>query len=301
MDTHGEARSWLGPVLMCLAGLCFAMLDTVTKYLAAYYPLTQVIGLRYAAQAAVLVFVFMPRMGLRALRAHSYPLQLLRGLCLFGASMLVINGFARLPLTETSAILFLAPMIVTLLSGLLLKEKAGPMEWLAVCCGFVGVLIIARPGGGLLTWAVLFPIGTAVCYALYQILTRMTRGSEHPVTSNLYTGLVGTVALLPVMPFVWQPMLWTHLALVAGGGAIGALGHMVITKALSYAPAASLTPYSYFQLVFVAFLGWQVFGAVPDLLSWVGILVIVAGGLMISVRRLLHYGSTKFHSIKRLR
>src|SRR5690606_31673367 len=162
---------------------------------------------------------------------HSYPLQLLRGLCLFGASMLVINGFARLPLTETSAILFLAPMIVTLLSGLLLKEKAGPMEWLAVGCGFVGVLIIARPGGGLLPWA--------------------------------------------------------QLALVAGAGAIGALGHMVITKALSYAPAASLTPYSYFQLVFVAFLGWQVFGAVPDLLSWLGILVIVAGGLMISVRRLL--------------
>src|SRR5690606_34559696 len=105
--------------------------------------------------------------------------QLLRGLCLFGASMLVINGFARLPLTETSAILFLSPLIVTLLSGLLLKEKARRMDWLAVCCGFAGVLIIARPGGGLLTWAILFPIGTAVCNALYQILTRSTRSSEH--------------------------------------------------------------------------------------------------------------------------
>lgn len=301
MDTQGDARPWLGPALMCLAGLCFAFLDTATKYLAEFYPLTQVIWARYAGQTVVLALVFAPRMGWRVLHAHSYPLQLLRGLCLFGASMLVINGFARLPLTETSAILFLAPLIVTLLSGLLLKEKARRMDWVAVCCGFAGVLIIARPGGGLLTWAILFPIGTAVCNALYQILTRSTRASEHPVTSNLYTGMVGAVVLLPAMPYVWQPMSWIDLLLVGGAGCIAATGHMVITKALSYSPAATLGPYSYFQLVFVAFLGWQVFGTVPDAVSWIGILVIAAGGLMISVRRVLQYGSSKFHSIKRLR
>ncbi|MER1969003.1 DMT family transporter [Castellaniella sp. GW247-6E4] len=301
MDIQGDARPWLGPVLMCLAGLCFAMLDSATKYLAAFYPLTQIVWGRYAAQTLLLALVFAPRMGWSLFHAHSYPLQLLRGLCLFSASILVINGFARLPLTETSAILFLAPLIVTLLSGALLKEKARRMDWVAVCCGFAGVLIIARPGGGLLTWAILFPVGAAVCNALYQIVTRSTRSSEHPVTSNLYTGMVGTALLLPVMPAVWMPMLWTDLLLVGGSGCIAAVGHLVITKALSYSPAAALGPYSYFQLVFVAALSWMIFGTLPDAVSWIGILVIATGGLMISVRRLLQYGSSKFHSRKRLR
>jgi len=301
MDTQGEARPWLGPALMCLASLLFAILDTTTKYLAAFYPLTQIVWARYTAQTVLLILVFAPGMGWRLFHAHSYPMQLLRGLCLFAASMLVINGFARLPLTETSAILFLAPLIVTLLSGLVLKEKARRMDWVAVCCGFAGVLVIARPGGGLLTWAILFPIGTAVCNALYQIVTRSTRGSEHPVTSNVYTGMVGAFVLMPVMPAVWQPMDWADLLLVIGAGLVAAIGHLVITKALSYAPAAALSPYSYFQLVFVAVLSWLVFHAVPDAVSWVGILVIAAGGLMISVRRLLQYGSSKFHSRKRLR
>lgn len=300
MNTQGEAPPWLGPLLMCLASLCFAFLDTATKYLAASYPLTQIVWARYTAQALLLALVFGPRMGWSVLHAHSYPLQMLRGLCLFGASMLVINGLARLPLTETTAILFLSPLIVTLLSGVVLKEKARRMDWIAVSCGFAGVLIIARPGGGLLTWAILFPIGTAICNALYQIVTRSTRASEHPITSNLYTGMIGSVVLMPAMPYVWQPMAAVDLLLVGGAGCIAAIGHLVITKALSCAPAAALGPYSYFQLAFVAVLGWLVFGAIPDAMSWIGIVVIAVGGLMISMRRLLQYGSSKFHSIKRL-
>ncbi|MFA7439032.1 DMT family transporter [Castellaniella sp.] len=296
MDTPGEARPWLGPVLMCLVSLFFALLDAATKYLAADYPLTQVVWFRYVVQTAVLALVFLPRIGLSLLHTHSPLLQLLRGLSLCGASILAINGLARLPLAETSAILFMAPLIVTLLSGLILKEKASRMDWAAIGLGFVGVLIIVRPGGGLMTWAVFFPMGAAACNACYQVVTRFTRVAEHPVTSNLYTGAIGTAVLLPLMPYVWQPMAATDVLIVCAAGAIGATGHLLFTKALSVSSVVVLSPYSYFQLMFASVLGWTIFETVPDAMSWLGILVIAAGGLMISLGRLVQRGAARLHS-----
>lgn len=288
-----ETRAWLGPALMCLTSLFFAVLDALVKYLALSYPLTQIVWMRYIAQTVLLVLIFAPHMGWRLLHAHSMRLQLVRGLCLLGASLLVINGLSRLPLTETTAILFIAPLVVTVLSGLLLKEPARRMDWIAVMFGFAGVLIIARPGGGLLTWAILFPMGTAVCNALYQIVTRSARSSEHPATSNLYTGIVGVVVLAPAMPAVWMPMAWVDVAVIAIAGSVAALGHLLITKALEYSPAAALGPYSYTQLIWATALGWLAFSAVPDAMSWLGILVIAAGGLLLSIHRLLRTRSSK--------
>jgi drug/metabolite transporter (DMT)-like permease len=298
MDPQGEAPPWLGPVLMCLASLCFVILDTTTKHLALSYPLMQVVWGRYTAQTLLLLLAFAPRMGWRVLHVNRHSMQLLRGCFLLGASMLMINALARLPLTETTAIVFMAPLVVTLLSGLVLKEKARRLDWVAVCCGFAGVLIIARPGGGLLTWAILFPLGTAICNACYQIVTRFSRSSEHPVTTNVYTGLVGAVVLLPVMPLVWQPMAWGDTLLLIGAGGIAAAGHLTLTRALACSSAAALGPYSYVQLIFAAVLGLIVFGAMPDAMSWLGIMVIAAGGLVLSLRRLYQFGNSKLNSIK---
>lgn len=292
-NPQAEARAWLGPTLMCLTSLFFALLDALVKYLALSYPLTQIVWARYVAQTVLLILVFAPHMGWRLLHAHSLPLQLVRGLCLLGASLLVINGLSRLPLTETTAILFIAPLVVTIFSGLLLKEHARRMDWIAVFFGFAGVLIIARPGGGLLTWAILFPMGTAVCNALYQVVTRSARSSEHPVTSNLYTGMIGMAVLAPAMPVVWMPMAWVDVLVVGIAGSVAALGHLLITKALEYSPAAALGPYSYTQLIWATALGWLVFGAVPDAMSWLGILVIAAGGLLLSIHRLIHSHTSK--------
>lgn len=288
-----EARAWIGPVLMCLTSLLFAVLDALIKYLALRYPLTQIVWARYVAQTVLLVLMFAPYMGWRLLHAHSLRLQLVRGLCLLGASLLVINGLSRLPLTETTAILFIAPLVVTVFSGLLLKEPARRMDWIAVLFGFAGVLIIARPGSGLLTWAILFPMGTAVCNALYQIVTRSARSSEHPATSNLYTGIIGVLVLAPAMPVVWMPMAWMDILVVGLAGSIAALGHLLITKALEYSPAAALGPYSYTQLIWAAALGWLAFSTVPDAMSWLGILVIAAGGLLLSIHRLFRSRTSK--------
>lgn len=287
MDVNRPARVWLGPLLMCTACLFFAVLDTGTKYLTAGYPVIQLVWVRYTAQALAVFLIFQPRMGRKLFRTRRYGVQLFRGLCLCGGSVLVVNGLARLPLAETTAIVFMAPVLITLLSGLVLKEKARRLDWVAVACGFAGVLIIARPGGGLLTWAILFPVGTAVCNACYQIVTRFSRSSEHPATSNLYTGLIGALMLTPWGYMAWEPMAWFDLLLLIGLGTVAALGHLIMTQALMYAPAATLGPYSYTQIFWATLLGWLAFSSVPDSVSRLGMLIIAVGGLLLSFAPLL--------------
>jgi drug/metabolite transporter (DMT)-like permease len=298
MSNPTRAQNWQGPVLMCIASLFFALLDTGTKYLAAGHPLMQIVWLRYAAQTLAIVAIFMPRMGVRLYDAHSFALQGFRGLCLCCGSVLVINGLAQLPLAEATAIVFLAPVMVTLLSGLLLKEKARTADWVAVGCGFAGVLIIARPGGGLLTWAILFPIGAATTNAIYQIVTRISRQSENAATSNFYTGLVGALVLMPWGIAEWAPLPLPDLFLVFAVGTVAAVGHLTITYALLRASAASLSAYSYSQIGWATLLGWGVFMAIPDPVAWVGMLVIALGGLLLSVPGLMRLAA---RTVTRLR
>lgn len=289
MQPRIPAPPWIGPALMCAASLMFAILDTGAKYLAASYPPLQIVWLRYAVQTLAIMALFGFHMGTRLYEAHSYGLQLFRGLCLCGGSTLVVLGLVHLPLAEATAVVFLAPVLITLLSGLLLKEKARPMDWVAVACGFSGVLIIARPGGGLLTWAILFPFAAAFCNAGYQLVTRSSRSSEHPATSNFYTGLVGALVLFPLGgPFSWSPMSWPDLFLLIGLGVIAAVAHLTITHALMRTSAASLGAYNYTQIFWAVLLGWLAFSMMPDAMSWLGILVIAAGGLMLSAPRLVH-------------
>lgn len=292
MTTRQHSPAWLGPALMCGASLCFAMLDAGTKYLAAHYPLLQIVWVRYIAQTIAVVLIFGPRMRLQLFEAHNYGIQLFRGLCLCTGSILAINALARLPLAETTAIIFLAPVLITILSGLLLKEKARSMDWLAVTCGFAGVLIIARPGGGLLTWAILFPLGCALANAFYQLVTRFTRSSEHVATSNFYTGLIGTLALTPWGMGAWTSMETLDFILLLGVGGIASIGHLTISYALLHASAASLGPYSYLQIFWATLLGWLAFGVMPDAIAWIGILVIALGGLAVSVPQVREMGAS---------
>lgn len=272
---------------MCAASLFFALLDTGTKYLVADYPVMQIVWLRYVAQTLAIVAIFGASMGRRLYEAHSFALQGFRGLCLCAASILFINGLALLPLAEATAIVFLAPIIVTLLSGLLLREKARRLDWLAVVCGFVGVIIIARPGSNLFTWAILFPMGAAATSALYQIITRFSRSSEHAATSNFYTGLVGALLLTPFGLSEWMPMRLSDLLLLCTLGTVAAVAHIAITYALLRSPAASLGGYNYSQIGWATLLGWGVFLAIPDAIAWIGIFVIALGGMLLTVPQLM--------------
>jgi len=166
------------------------------------------------------------------------------------------------------------------MSVLFLKEKVEPARWIAILCGFIGVLVIIRPGSSVFTWAALFPLANAVAFASYQILTRRLSGLESPYTSIFYAGLIGTLLLSATLPYVWvRPQNGLQMTLFVLTGALGGLSHLILIKAYAYAPASRLAPFSYTQLIWVATIGYLVFGDFPDTWSLVGIGILMASGL----------------------
>jgi len=174
-----------GIALMLLATLLFAGHDALSKYLSGFYPIVMIVWARYLVHTLLMGALFLPRTGLRVLRSQRPLLQVLRGLCLLGTSILFNSGLMYIPLAEATAVNFLAPLLVTALSVWLLGERVSLGQWLAVSLGFVGVLVIVHPGSAFFAPPILFPFGSALCFCGYQLLTRKLAEVDSPTTSNL--------------------------------------------------------------------------------------------------------------------
>jgi drug/metabolite transporter (DMT)-like permease len=255
-------------------------MDTLAKFLLRSYPLPPLIFARYAVHTLLMLMLLAPRMGLDLLRTRRPGLQVMRGLLLVGSTGLFYLALRYLPLAEAAAITFVAPVMVTALSGPMLKERVGPRQWAAVTLGFIGVLVIIRPGGGMLSYASVFPLITALLFALYQIMTRKLAGRENPFTTLFFTALVGTLAASLMLPFSWQTPSLTQAGLMVAIGCLGGLGHFLLIRAVEIASPTALAPFIYTQLVWSTLLAFVAFGEFPDLVSLLGMLVIIAAGLL---------------------
>ena len=188
-------------------------------------------------------------------------------------------------MAEFTAIVMLTPVMVTLLAAWLLKERVTRWRWALVAGGFVGVLIVIRPGSGLFGWAVLLPLAAACCYAAFQVLTRRLSVLESPYTTHFWTGLIGWLCLSAVLPAggidpfaAWQAATPGQLGLLLAIGLMGTVGHLLLIFALGMAPTSTLMPFAYSQIAVAAAVGWWVFGAVPDGWAWLGMGVVAACG-----------------------
>ncbi len=261
----------------------FSVGDLMAKYLTRFYPIALIVWARFAFHLLLVVVVLGPRYGRSLVRTTRLGAQALRGLLLAFGSVFFVSALKYMPLAETTAIAYLAPLLVTLMSVVFLKEKVELARWIAVFCGFVGVLTIIRPGTNVFTWAVLLPIGNAISFASYQILTRRLAGLESPYTSIFYAGLVGMALMSFVLPSVWTPpQSALHAALFVGIGTLGGFGHLILIKAYDHAPASRLAPFSYSQLIWVAAIGFLAFGDFPDAWSLLGIAILIASGIYIA-------------------
>ncbi|CAM5347285.1 EamA/RhaT family transporter OS=Stutzerimonas stutzeri OX=316 GN=CXK95_05270 PE=4 SV=1 [Stutzerimonas stutzeri] len=267
-----------GVLLILLSGLLLASHDGLAKHLSGLYPVFLVIWARYIAQTVLMTLLFVPRMGPRVLRTRRPGAQLLRGLSLVGVSLLFINGLHYIPLAEATAVIFLTPVLVTIASALL-GERIGRSQWIALGFGLLGVLIIVRPGSALFTPAALLPLGAALSFTLYQLVTRRLAGTEHPVTSNYLTSLVGCVVLSGLVLLNWRTPTLHDAALMAALGGMAMLGHLLLTQAFRYASAAMLAPFTYGQIVFAGIVGFFAFGHAPDGGALLGMAIIIASGL----------------------
>lgn len=282
-----ETAAPLSAILFVAAStVVFSTFETSAKYVvvAGVAPLF-VAWVRYVVHVIAVLVFYRAWTNPRALLPRNYPMQILRAFCLFGATLFTFLALQTLQLAESVSIFFAAPMLITALAGPLLGEWAGWRRWLAVAGGFIGVLIIVRPGLGVLSIGHVYAFANMVSYACYAILTRRLGASESAQSMIFVSGLAPVILLAPLVPFYASlPTDPVVIGVFLMLGVLGAGGHLLFILAYSRAEATALAPVSYLQMVWSIALGWLVFGDFPDRWVLTGAAIIIASGLYIAQR-----------------
>ena len=272
-----------GMLLMLTTVMLFTCMDAIAKYLSRFYPVNMILWSRFLTHVLLFLAIVVPQRGLAGLRTARMSLQFLRGLLLSGASFCFVTAITYMPLAEATAIAFLAPVLLTVLAAVFLKERVETGRWVAIVFAFGGVLLIIRPGSDVFTWAALLPLLNAAFFATYQVMTRRLSDQDSQYAMVFYPGLVGLIvfSLILVLPAgVWvTPRDPWHLLLLGAGGLLGASSHLIMIRAFTLAPASRLAPFSYTQLIWVTAMGYFAFGNFPDRWSLAGITVLLASGV----------------------
>jgi len=274
-----------GVVLQLCALFFFAAIDAVGKDLAQTFSLPLLVWARYTIHCLLMLIFLAPSMRLRLVSTRRPLIHVVRALLLVLVSLLALAALRIMPLAETTAIFLVGPFMVALLAARFLGETVGLRRWLAIVIGGAGALMIARPGGAVSLAGVLIVLVAALSYAIYQVQTRQLAATENSFTMLFYTALTGTVVMSLSLPWFWSgPMPSAREALlIASLGVGGGIGHFLVTRAFHHAPASTLSPLTYAQLIWATLLGWLVFGQFPDPLSVLGMLIIAGAGLFIAL------------------
>ncbi|MSP48074.1 MAG: DMT family transporter [Alphaproteobacteria bacterium] len=272
-------RPLTGIALMLAAMAMYMITDTIAKYLTDEVSPVQIVWSRYIFYVLYLAPIVLWR-GVRRTVATARPAaHVWRSAAMLLSGTCFTISLAHLDLAFAITVAFVSPLFVTALSMVFLGEHVGPRRWAAVVVGFLGVLLVIRPGADFSSWSLL-PILSAFLWAISLILTRRT-GGDHPLTTLTYTTIVGLVgASIMVVPF-WGWPSWQAWALMAFAAAWNLIGLTVMIRAFRHAPASTLAPFSYSQMLWSTLLGWAVFGNIPDLFTYIGGGIIVASGVYV--------------------
>ncbi len=264
--------------------LCFSTLDSIVKSLATSYPIPFLVWVRWGVQTLALLLWWGPQLKGGLFTTRKLPVQLFRGVMLVGSSFLFMSALRFLPLAEATALNYSTPVIVTLMAAMVLHERLTRASIGFVLAGVAGMLLIVRPGGEVFQGASLLALGSALCYSVFQILTR-TVVNDDPRVSLFYPALVGTLLATVFLPLVEMPrnVAVFDMALLVAGALVGTMGHFMFILAFRRGAVSALTPFTYFQIVFATLIGWVLFGAFPDLWALAGMAIIAGSGLLITL------------------
>lgn len=278
---HGDVAR--GVRAMAAGVAVFSVHDMVGKVVVEDYPVVQMLAIRSGIALSILVVIAVTRGGMPPLPRAAVPAHVVRLVAMLGAIFLFFTALRQLPLANATAIAFGAPFVMLALSGPILGERVPGRAWAAVAAGFVGVLIIVKPGAHVQP-AALLAVGASLCYALGMLTTRRL-GRTESVFSMLFWMIAGQFVLaVAVMPFVWQPVEGRHWPLLAGLAVLNLLGQLGLVRAFSLAPPSAVAPFEYTALLWAALLGFVVFGDVPSVRLWVGAAVIIGAGTYVTLR-----------------
>jgi drug/metabolite transporter (DMT)-like permease len=278
---HGSTS---GILLIIAATQIVPFMDGFAKYLSPRYSPWQLTWARFIVHLFVLAPVVLVKFGPRRLWPHKPMLQIARGAFLTVATVLFFAAIATIPIADALALLFGYPLLVTVLSPFVLGEKVAPRSWIAVAIGFVGILVILRPGFIALEWGSVFSLAAGAAYSAYFLATRRLSGTAHPLVTLAYTAVFGAVALTLGAPAYWVTPSIEDLPFLAGIGLSAAAGHFLLILAFERAPASVLAPFGYAEIVMATAIGYFFFGDFPDRWTWIGIAIVAASGTYVLVR-----------------
>jgi len=277
---------------MLLSVALLPIMDGFAKAMSGTFLVAQLVFARFFFQSMVIVPIAFWRNGAEMRHLSHLPLQIARGVCILSATGLFFTAIVTMPIADALALLFVAPLIVTALSPFVLNEPVGVRRWLAVIVGFIGALVILRPGIGVLQPGALLALGAGLCFAVYVLLTRKLSHAAPPLVTLSITSLIGVAVTAVMMPFVWITPSAEELAMFAAMGVIGAVGHYLMIRAYEQAPASVLAPFGYGEIVMAVIIGYVWFDDFPDMPTWVGIAILAVSGIYISVRESKKRGKT---------
>jgi len=259
-------------------------MDGFAKYLSADLPVLQITWARYFFTVAFtlpFMFFFFRK---NLVWTEKPKLQFIRGLILLTANICFFYAISVISLAKALTLAFVAPLIVTAFSPVFLGEKVGFRRWSAVIIGFIGSLVVIRPGFVEINLASFAALGTGIMYGFYLIITRKLSTSDNPLLTLLLTGVVGAVIISCVMPFVWVKPTTSQWSMMAAIGVFACIGHLFLILSLKYADASKLAPFSYFEIVTNIIIGYYFFSDFPDSWTFLGLAIIVMSGIYIYQR-----------------
>ncbi len=267
------------------------IMDGFAKYLSSTLPILQITWSRYFFTIVIALPIMLIFFRKNLVWTEQPKLQLIRGLLLFCANVLFFYSISVISLAKALTLAFIAPLIVTLLSPVLLQEKVGLRRWIAVIIGFIGSLIVIRPGFVEINLASIAALGTGVLYGFYLIVTRKLHNSDHPLLTLLLTGVVGAILGSSIMPFVWVQPTFTEWSMMFAIGFFASIGHLLLILSLKYADASKLAPFGYFEIVTNIIIGFYFFNHFPDNWTFLGLFIIISTGIYIFKRDVINRSS----------
>jgi drug/metabolite transporter (DMT)-like permease len=290
LQDAAEAAAWLrGIALFCGAMVLFTLLDSAAKYSSAYLPALEIAWIRFIVHGLVVFLIFRPWRDWRPYRTRRPVAQVIRAVFLFMSTIFNFLALRTLRLDQTTTIMFSAAFVITALSGPILGEWVGPRRWVAIVVGFIGVLIVIRPGTSAFEPAMLYSVVAMLSYAGYLLYTRHLTGTDSVQGMVLVSGVIPSVLLAPVaLPVLERPPTLAVAAALVVTGVAGAIGHWLLIHAQRLTPTPVLSPFIYTQLIWMTAAGYLFFDQLPDRLTLVGATVIVGSALYILYRQRVH-------------